>query len=146
MESVQCFHRTFWRCGWNVCFQFCMCVTHHICRFGTMSFWTISPNELTFAAVITSSSGRDAGSILCFWYLYSVCIFLYVCAQSEQIVNEQSIVVDSIQPFIQAPIKEYIRAPRHWPVNSPHKGPVTRMFPFVDVIMVHRVLAAVPGY
>ena len=27
-----------------------------------------------------------------------------------------------------------------WPVNSPHKGPVTRkMFPFDDVIMVNRV-------
>ena len=38
------------------------------------------------------------------------------------------------------------KAPRHWPlwggihrwpVNSPHKGPVTRkMFPFDDVIMI----------
>ena len=42
--------------------------------------------------------------------------------------------------------KENIKAPRHWPflwgihrepVNSPHKGPVTRkMFPFDDVIMI----------
>ena len=41
-------------------------------------------------------------------------------------------------------MKENIKAPRHWlcagnwpgPVNSPHKGPVTRkMFPFDDVIM-----------
>ena len=48
------------------------------------------------------------------------------------------------QPFIQTQIKENIKAPRHWPlcgeftepVNSPHKGPVTRkMFPFDDVIM-----------
>ena len=49
------------------------------------------------------------------------------------------------QPFIQAQIKENIKAPRHWPlcgeihrwpVNSPHKWPVTRkMFPFDDVIM-----------
>ena len=47
--------------------------------------------------------------------------------------------------FIQAQIKENVKAPRHWsfvrgihrwPVNSPHKGPVTRkMFPFDDVIM-----------
>ena len=51
------------------------------------------------------------------------------------------------QPFIQTQIKENIKAPRHWPlcvknspgpVNSPHKGPVTRkMFPFDDVIMWH---------
>ena len=49
-----------------------------------------------------------------------------------------------IQSFIQAQIKENIKAPRHWPmwgnspgpVNSPHKGPVTRkMFPFDDVFM-----------
>ena len=48
------------------------------------------------------------------------------------------------QPFVHAHIKENIKAPRHWPVrgihrspvNSPHKGPVTRkMFPFDDVIV-----------
>ena len=44
------------------------------------------------------------------------------------------------QPFIQAQIKENIKAPRHWPVNSPHKGPVTRqMFLFDDVIMYNSV-------
>ena len=46
------------------------------------------------------------------------------------------------QPFSRAQIKENIKAQRHWlskghsPVNSPHKGPVTRkMFPFDDVFM-----------
>ena len=49
------------------------------------------------------------------------------------------------QPFLQAQIKENIKALRHWlfvreihrwPVDSPHKWPVTRkMFPFDDVIM-----------
>ena len=49
------------------------------------------------------------------------------------------------QPFIQAQIKEKNKAPRPWPLcgeihwwpmNSPHKWPVTRkMFPFDDVIM-----------
>ena len=55
------------------------------------------------------------------------------------------------QPFGQAPIKENIKAPRHWPLwekftggrgihlwplNFPPKRPVTRkMFPFDDVIM-----------
>ena len=47
--------------------------------------------------------------------------------------------------FVQAQIKENAKAPRHWslwggsigwPVNSPHKGPVTRkMFPLDDVSM-----------
>ena len=43
-----------------------------------------------------------------------------------------------IQPFIQAQMKEKIklRVTGRSPVNSPHKGPVTRkMFPFDDVIM-----------
>ena len=40
------------------------------------------------------------------------------------------------QPFVQAQIKENIKAPRHWPVDSPHKGPVTwKMFPFDDATM-----------
>ena len=53
------------------------------------------------------------------------------------------------QPFIQGADQRKIKAPRYWPswggggggihrwpVNSPHKGPVTRkMFPFNDVIM-----------
>ena len=46
--------------------------------------------------------------------------------------------------FIPVQIKENIKAPSHWPLrgihrwpmNSPHKGPVTRkMFPFDDVII-----------
>ena len=50
-----------------------------------------------------------------------------------------------IQPFIQAQIKENIRAPRHWPVNSPHKGPVTqKMLPFHDVIMYFQTMLLVP--
>ena len=32
----------------------------------------------------------------------------------------------------------FVRGIHRWPVNSPHKGPVTRkMFPFDDVIMPH---------
>ena len=50
------------------------------------------------------------------------------------------------QAFVQAQIKENIKGPRHWPlwgeihrwpVDSPHKGPITgKMFPFDDVIMI----------
>ena len=34
----------------------------------------------------------------------------------------------------------FVRGIHRWPVNSPHKGPVTRkMFSFDDVIMIHQV-------
>ena len=37
----------------------------------------------------------------------------------------------------------FVRGIHRWPVNSPHKGPVTRkMFPFDDVIMVSNTLLA----
>ena len=63
-------------------------------------------------------------------------------AMASQITN---LAIVYIQQFIEAQIKENIKAPRYWPfvrgihrwpVNSPHKGPVTRkMFPFDNVIM-----------
>ena len=38
----------------------------------------------------------------------------------------------------------FVRGIHRWPVNSPHKGPVTRkMFPFADVIMVVLVLSVI---
>ena len=45
------------------------------------------------------------------------------------------------QPFVQAHIKENVKAPRHrWPVDSPHKGPITRkIFSFDDVIMFYKI-------
>ena len=37
----------------------------------------------------------------------------------------------------------FVRGIHRWPVNSPHKGPVTRkMFPFDDVIMIHDLTSA----
>ena len=42
--------------------------------------------------------------------------------------------------------KENIKSPRRWPVNSPHKGPVTReMFPFDDVIMDKKMDKGIAG-
>ena len=36
----------------------------------------------------------------------------------------------------------FVRGIHRWPVNSPHKGPVTRkMFPFDDVIMIYSILS-----
>ena len=50
------------------------------------------------------------------------------------------------QPFVQAQINEnilstislaFVRGIHRWPVNSPHKGPITRkMFPFSDVTII----------
>ena len=52
-----------------------------------------------------------------------------------------------IQPFVQGADQRkhqsssslaFVRGIHQWPVNFPHKGPVTRkMFPFDDVIMFH---------
>ena len=37
----------------------------------------------------------------------------------------------------------FVQGIHRWPVNSPHKGPVTRkMFPFDDVIVIYRWLSA----
>ena len=57
------------------------------------------------------------------------------------------------QPFIQAQIKKkfkssaslaFVRGIHRWPVNSPHKGPVTRkMFLFDDVIMDSETLCII---
>ena len=39
----------------------------------------------------------------------------------------------------------FVRGIHRWPVNSPHKGPVTRkMFPFDDVIMRFWLIGSVP--
>ena len=40
-----------------------------------------------------------------------------------------------------------MRAIHRWPVNSPHKGPITRkMFPFDDVIMTHQYGIVMPCF
>ena len=76
--------------------------------------------------------------------MFKLCHYsdVIMCAMASQITSV-SIVT---QLFVQVQIKENIKAPRHWPlwrginrwpVNSPHKGPVTRkMFPLNDVIMI----------
>ena len=78
-------------------------------------------------------------SQLC-WYP-NIYIYIYISPASPLFA----------QVLVQAQIKGNIKAPRHlplWPVNSPHKGPVTRkMFPFDDVIVNMPVLLqAMAGY
>ena len=72
------------------------------------------------------------------YYHYSAVIMGTMASQ----ITSLTIVYSTVNS---APIKENIKAPHHWPswgeftgwpVNSPHKGPVTRkMLPFHDVIM-----------
>ena len=41
----------------------------------------------------------------------------------------------------------FVRGIHRWPVNSPHKGPVTRkMFPFDDVIMCQTIFSVVTWF
>ena len=65
---------------------------------------------------------------------------------SDVILSTMGIKSTASRLFIQAQIKGNIKVPasldflgaiHRWPVNSPHKGPVTRkMFPFDDAIMI----------
>ena len=51
----------------------------------------------------------------------------FVCSNTDQIKHQSSASL------------AFVRAIHRWPVNSPHKGPVTRkMFPFAYVIMIYR--------
>ena len=93
------------------------------------------------------------------WYAPNMIVphkWTQVCAQySLQWHHNECDGVSNHQPhdcllnrLFKAQIKENIKARRHWPVNSPHKGPVTRpvtrkMFPFDDAIMVDRVLLSI---
>ena len=58
-------------------------------------------------------------------------VYLAVCSGSDQRKHQSSASL------------AFVRGIHRWPVNSPHKGPVTRkMFPFEDVIMLPITLAA----
>ena len=54
-------------------------------------------------------------------------VYSAVCSRSDQIKHQSSASL------------VFLRGIHRWPVNSPHKGPVTRkMFPFDDVIMAYK--------
>ena len=54
-------------------------------------------------------------------------VYLIVCSGADQRKHQSSASL------------AFVRAIHRWPVNSPHKGSVTRkMFPFDDVIMVDK--------
>ena len=96
--------------------------------------------------------------IHCTLTFYWHCAYLLIHFVKANIVNKMINMVTSkwarwrlksqaswlfARPFVQGQIKENIKAPCHWPlwgthwwpVDSLHKGPVTRkMFPFDDVI------------
>ena len=64
--------------------------------------------------------GAMASQITSLTIVYST---VYLCADQRKHQSSASLM--------------FVRGIHRWPVNSPHKGPVTRkMFPFDDVIMV----------
>ena len=80
---------------------------------------------------------------------YSINIAVTRSSHYSDVYNGRDCVSILFAPlFIHAQIKENIKAPRHWhlcwevtgsPMNSPHRGPVTRkMFSFDDVIVLLR--------
>ena len=86
------------------------------------------------------------------YHQHSVCLLCLVLALTLRWRHNERDGVSTHQPhdcwlnrLFKAQIKESVKAPRHcplwgeftrWPMNSPHKGPITRkMFPFDDVIM-----------
>ena len=78
-------------------------------------------------------------------YTHISCLYYMDVIMSAMASQITSVSIFS-QLFVYVQIKENIKARRHWPlcegihrwpVDSPHKGPVTRkMFPFDDVIML----------
>ena len=60
-------------------------------------------------------------------------VYSYVCLGTDQRKHQSS---ESLA---------FVRGIHRWPVNSPHKGPVTRkMFPFEEVIMGCRNTSEIP--
>ena len=97
----------------TVCFQGVILTTDCLSVYSLHKRFRISLVSLLLACITVTSKWRR-------WRLKSPALWL------------------STQPFIQAQINENIKAPHHWPLwpmNSTHKGPVTRkMVPFEDVI------------
>ena len=59
-------------------------------------------------------------------------VFSTVCSGADQRKHQSSALL------------VFVRGIHRWPVNSPHKGPVTRkMFPFDDVIMIYHKQATI---
>ena len=65
-------------------------------------------------------------------------VYSTVCSGADQINHQSSALL------------AFVRGIYRWPVNSPHKGPVTRkMFPFDDVIMaqfVHKTMSGIRNH
>ena len=104
-------------------------------------------------------SKEHAGDVKNKWCLSAAlsAIGLCTCHYSNAIINAMASQITGVSivysTVLQAQIRENIKVPRHWqfvreihrwPVNAPHKRPVTRkMFPFDDVILYHQ--SAVPA-
>ena len=112
--------------------------TFRVDRIGISLFMLTDPRRKSKDYVVKQFA--HSWNLTCCQYTekYSHYIDVIMTTMASQIT---SLMVVYSTVYFQTQIKEYIKAPRHWPlygvpVNSAHKGPVTRkMFPFDDVIM-----------
>ena len=98
---------------------FCYCFFKECKSLHSLMHWS----SLVIVVFVSHSSevimGRMASQITSITTVYSI-----VCSGTNQRKYQSSVSL------------AFVRGIHRWPVNSPHKGPVTRiMFPFDDVIM-----------
>ena len=77
---------------------------------------------------------------------YNAVIMSTMASQIASLTNDTTVYSDADKKKHQSSASlAFVRGIHRWPVNSPHKGPVTRkMFPFDDVIMIVEVVAWCP--
>ena len=111
-------------------------------KYDLFFLWTESVNGKTFIAVHQSNMlelnriRAEAGCIC--WVHYSDVIMSAMASQITGVSIDYSTVSSGADhKKHQSPASlAFVRRIHRWPVNSPHKGPVTRkMFTFDDVIM-----------
>ena len=89
----------------------------------------------TYSLSIKASNNDTAGKTISY---YSDVIMVAMASQitSRQTVCSTACPGPDQRKHQSCAFVAFVRGIHWWPVNSPHKGPVTRkMFPFVDVIM-----------
>ena len=97
-------------------------------------------------------------SIACLWAMGGQNMYLYIYIYGRTHYNDgiMSVMASQItsHPVVYSTVYSgadqrkhhivslaFVRGIHWWPVNSPHKGPVTRkMFPFVDSIIIYSIL------
>ena len=104
--------------------------------------------QLALNRIVVVNCGHRLHTLAKIWAIYLINHHVFCSLSFQRRHNEHHGVSNHqphycTQPFIQAQIREntkaslaFVRGIHRWPVNSPHKGPVTRkVFSFDDVIM-----------